>query len=299
VAVLADVYAPFDTGAGAGVMEATWRDMMKHMLGSASGVVRGFGNNCNTFGDSTGMQVKVDTGEGWVRGHYAKFTSIKILAVASNASGNPRVDRVVMRADFVNNTIAVDVVTGTPAGSPVAPAVTQNTSIWETSLATIAVANGAVTVSAANVTDDRSYTTVFAKYIRNSNQAPINDSTNTDVVYNTVITRCADVSMNTAGTQFTLNRAGLWQVTAQHGFTFPVTGNPYGRTCQITDASNNIISELTLAAPENAFNAYVQASCTELFALGQVLKVRAVQRSGTSLSLIADTVKVSFMWIGP
>lgn len=298
MAVLADVYAPFDSGAGANVMEATWRDMMKHMLGSASGVVRGFGNNCNTFGDSTGMQVKVDTGEAWVRGHYAKFSSIKTLPISSNASGNPRIDRAVLRADFVNNNVVVDILIGTPAGSPVAPAVTQNTSIWETSLAVVAVANGAVTISAANVTDDRSYTTVFAKYTRTSNQT-VADSTNVDVVYNNVSTRCGDVSLNTAGDVFTLGRAGLWVVTAQHGFSFPVSGAPYGRTVQILDGSSNIISELTMAAPENAFNAYVATTCTELFPAGQQLKVRANQRSGTSLSLLANTVKVSFMWMGP
>ncbi|MES2405559.1 MAG: hypothetical protein V4567_14660, partial [Pseudomonadota bacterium] len=48
---------------------------------------------------------------------------------------NPRIDRVVLRADFVNNNIVLDVLQGTPAVSPAAPALTQNTSIWEISLA--------------------------------------------------------------------------------------------------------------------------------------------------------------------
>lgn len=289
---LMDMYGPFD---GTPQYENFWREMMKHVNGTASGVIRGNGNDFSTTGDSTGMQVKVAAGEAWVRGHYAKSTGIKTLAVANNATGLTRIDRAVLRADFTANTIVAGVVTGTAS----APALTQNTSMWETSLALVSVANGAVTITAGNVTDDRSYTTVFAKYTRNTNQT-IADSTNVDVVYNNAATKCADVTMNGAGDRFTLNRSGLWQINAQQGFSFPVTGAPYGRTVQILDGvTSAMLSESTPAAPENAFNAYVQAQAQDLFPLGQTVKVRAVQRSGTSLSLLADTVKVSFMWVGP
>lgn len=290
-----DVYAPFDSGAGANVLESTWREMMKHMLGSASGVIRGFDNDFAVTGDSSGMQVKAATGQCWMRGHFGRSTSIKTLPIAANATGSTRIDRVVLRADFVANTIGVEVVTGTT----VAPAVTQNSSLWETSLALVSVANGAVTITAGNVTDDRVYTTVFAKYTRNTNQAPIADSTNTDIIFNNTAVRCGDVAMNGAGTQFTLNRAGIWTIVAQYGITFPASGNPYGRTIWITDGSNNSISELTVAAPSNAFNAYLQVAATEYFPAGQQIKVRCNQRSGTTLSLLADTIRVSFMWVGP
>jgi hypothetical protein len=60
------------------------------------------------------MQVKVKTGKGMIRGHYGETTVEKTLPIAANASGNPRIDRVVLRGDFVNNRIEVDIIQGTP-----------------------------------------------------------------------------------------------------------------------------------------------------------------------------------------
>lgn len=148
-----DLYLPFDAGAGANVTEDNWRKMARHWLGS--GVLSNEDNELQVYGDSSGMQVKVKIGKGMIRGHYGETTVEKILPIAANASGNPRIDRVVLRGDFVNNRLEVDIIQGTPAASPAAPAVTQNTSIWEQSLAQVAVANGAVTIAAGNVTDER------------------------------------------------------------------------------------------------------------------------------------------------
>src|SRR6266498_4982574 len=176
MALVLEEYLPFDSGPGASVQESGWRDMMKHMLGSASGVIRGFGNDFSAFGDSSGMQVKVNTGECFIRGHYGNSSSLKTLPISSNSSGNPRIDIVVLRAHFGNNNIVVDVITGTPAGSPTAPSVTQNTTMWETKLAEVAVANGAVTITAGNVTDRRAYTVAYAQYIRTSAKTLTNNT---------------------------------------------------------------------------------------------------------------------------
>src|ERR1043165_4726871 len=169
MAVTLDSYLPFDSGAGASVQESQWRDMMKHMLGSGSGVVRGFGNDFQTIGDSSGMQVKVNTGECWMRGHYGSSTSQKTLPIASNSSGSTRIDIVVIRCHFANNNIVVDVVQGTPGGS--APSVTQNTTMWETKLAEVTVTNGAVTITSGNVADRRVYTVAYSKWTRNTTQS--------------------------------------------------------------------------------------------------------------------------------
>lgn len=153
MATALDLYQPFDAGAGANVTEDNWRKMARFWAGT--GAIRGEDNDFLAYGDSSGKQVKVKTGKCFVRGHYGENTSEKTLAIADNASGNPRIDRVVLRADFTNNRIELAILQGTPAGSPTAPAVTQNSSIWETSLAQVAVANGFSTITAANVTDER------------------------------------------------------------------------------------------------------------------------------------------------
>lgn len=150
-----DLYVPFDAGAGANLTEDNWRKMARHWLGT--GVLRGEDNELQVYGDSSGMQVKVKTGKAWVRGHYGESTAEKTLAIAVADATNPRIDVVVLRADFDNNLIELVVLTGTPAGSPVAPAVTQSSAIWEVALAQVAVAAAAVTIAAGNVTDARLY----------------------------------------------------------------------------------------------------------------------------------------------
>lgn len=149
-------YGPFDAGTGANRTESWWRDYARHFL--TDGVLNGEQNELEVFGDSTGLQVKVRTGRVFIRSHWAKLTSQTTLAIDSNSSGNPRIDRVVARVDASNNIVELDVLKGTPAGSPVAPTVATGASdIWEVSLAQVAVANSASTIASTDVTDERTY----------------------------------------------------------------------------------------------------------------------------------------------
>lgn len=295
MAVTLDSYLPFDSGAGAAVQESQWRDMMKHMLGSASGVVRGFGNDFQTIGDSSGMQVKVNTGECFIRGHFGSSTAQKTLAIASNSSGNPRIDIVVLRCHFTNNNIVVDVVQGTPAASPTAPSVTQNTTMWETKLADVAVANGAVTITAGNVTDRRSYTIVYAQYLRTTSLNLANN-TLTDMVFNSAAYQADGVTADSAMTVFTLTRAGLWQITAQAGFDPNATGS---RLVEIRDSGVTALYAATQVMPANGTETHIQCQANEKFAAGQTIKVRVRQSAGGTLNTVANLCKLSFMWIGP
>ena len=78
------------------------------------------------------------------------------LTVAAADPTNPRIDRVVLTVSDAYysgllNQVAFQVVTGTPAASPTAPAVPA----MSISLATIAVAAGATSISSGNITDTR------------------------------------------------------------------------------------------------------------------------------------------------
>lgn len=65
------------------------------------------------------------------------------LVVQPNVSGNPRIDRVILRKDYVAQTVRAVILQGTPAASPVPPALTQTPGVlWEISLADIPVPNG-------------------------------------------------------------------------------------------------------------------------------------------------------------
>jgi hypothetical protein len=120
------------------------------------GVKQGSGDELEAYGDSSGMNVKVGTGQALVRGHYYSNTAEVTLVVTTADATNPRIDNVVLELDPSANSIVLKVVAGTPGATPSAPAVTQTDGgIYQIKLAEIAVAAGATTISAGNVTDTR------------------------------------------------------------------------------------------------------------------------------------------------
>lgn len=150
-----DSYMPYDSGPGSNVTETGWRGFMRRV--GWTGIIPNVLNQFHPFGDSTGMQAKVDTGEVWIEGQWGQSTSIKIVPIASNTSGSPRIDLIVLRNDFINKNIVVDVVQGIPGGTPAAPTPTQNTAKWEIAVAQVAVGAGVSTITAGNVTDFRTW----------------------------------------------------------------------------------------------------------------------------------------------
>lgn len=131
------------------------------LMAFPDGVTKGVDNELQAFGDSSGMQVKVKTGLALVKGHLYRCVTQQTIPVTANSSGNPRIDRVILRLTRPGQTeegkFECLVLAGTPAGSPVAPTLTQSAATWEVSLAQVAVANGAATITSGNVTDERSY----------------------------------------------------------------------------------------------------------------------------------------------
>lgn len=236
MAVTLDTYAPFDAGAGANSMEATWRAMMRHLL--SSGPIRGEDLEFEVFADSTGMQVKVRTGEAWMRGHWGEGTSTKTLPIAANSSGSTRIDRVVLRLDATNNLIELDVVGGTP-GSGVPTALTQNASIWEESLATVSVPNADASIDAAQVTDDRTWST--AK-IEQKVLAGRIVTTAGNIHSNLTTTETTITKLNITGVRVDLNRVYEFYLNL-HG-NLSVAGDSFTvRVRKTTALSGTVIAE--------------------------------------------------------
>ena len=126
------------------------------------GVIVGKGLELEPFADSTGLNVKVKSGQALVRGHYYNSTEEETIVVPTASVSNPRIDLVVARLDPTANSIVLALVTGTPAGSPTAPTPTQTESgIYELPLAEVYVGTGVVTIIPANVTDLRSLFTPY------------------------------------------------------------------------------------------------------------------------------------------
>jgi hypothetical protein len=177
MATTLEKYMPYDLGAGSNTTEDGWRSFMRRVL-NTSGVFRDQLNKFQAFGDSTGMQVKVKSGQCWVEGHYGEQTTQVTLPVTAAHATLARKDRVILRNDFVNNKIELDVLTGTPNASPVTPVLTQSISKWEISLGVINVAAASVTITAGNVLDARHYLDAFPVFAYlNSDFTVLNNNT--------------------------------------------------------------------------------------------------------------------------
>lgn len=149
---------PFHDGVdGTPVLEDQWSYMARQW--AANGVVGAPGDaNLQVFANSSGREVHVRAGRASVRGHWFLSDAQETLAIAANSSGNPRIDRIVARLDPAANSVTLAVKQGSPSGSPSAPALTQtDTGTWELTLAKVTVANGAVSIAAGDVTDERVY----------------------------------------------------------------------------------------------------------------------------------------------
>ena len=106
-----------------------------------------------------GMAISVGYGRAWINGHwFFNDTAYTGLVIATAPSGNnSRIDRVVLRLDTSTAVRSVElaVKTGTPAASPVAPALTRSGNVYELALADIRVAAGALSITNSNITDLR------------------------------------------------------------------------------------------------------------------------------------------------
>lgn len=148
---------PFDSGPGSTVLEAQWSKMAREWR--STGVLPGVLNECAVTAPGSGLTVQIAPGRAWIEGHLWESDATESLVLTAAHPSLPRIDRVILRLDWSNNTISLGVLTGTPASTPVAPALTQTTALWEISLAQVSVPAGATTITNANITDERPWST--------------------------------------------------------------------------------------------------------------------------------------------
>lgn len=107
------------------------------------------------------------------QGVYIAYNDAAVSGTITTADAtNPRIDRVCLTVSDSaytgsTNTVAVNVVAGTPAGSPVAPATPANS----ISLATVLVGAGVTSILNANITDTRVRTQINEVVLGTSNNA--------------------------------------------------------------------------------------------------------------------------------
>lgn len=143
--------------------DADWQELYRAIIGW------GGGRNNNGVFLSSGTQpddglkvteqsvaaagITVHPGAALVQGIAYLSDADKNLTIATNASGNPRIDTIILRSDYALQTVRLAVLQGTPAATPAPPALTQTINVmWEIPIADVAVANGFVTIVNDNIT---------------------------------------------------------------------------------------------------------------------------------------------------
>ena len=160
-------------------------------------------------GAGANMSVDITLGAAIVNGtHYLNDATVN-LAIASNASGNPRIDTIVLNKDWSAQTIRLAVVQGTPAGSPIPPSMVQSAGVqWQIPLTDVAVANGAVSITNANITPRHMPANVsdgvYLQGILNNSNVVL--QTGDVVIWDT----SADRAVKTTTTIGDRNIAGVW-----------------------------------------------------------------------------------------
>lgn len=129
-----------------------------------TGLVSSPGSGLNTWAvtaDGSARSVVVATGAAVVEGIPLWNDAARTVTISANASGNPRIDTIVIevvpQGNATEGKVTLKVVEGTAAASPVAPTLTQTTTLYQFPLANVSVANGAATIAQANITDRRDY----------------------------------------------------------------------------------------------------------------------------------------------
>lgn len=104
---------------------------------------------------SSGMNVIVGAGSGWINGHKMINTADLTISLTASDVVLNRIDAVVFYVDQTTRQMGIAVKTGTLAANPVAPALTQTSSRFELCLAQISVPKQTTEITAAMITDTR------------------------------------------------------------------------------------------------------------------------------------------------
>lgn len=215
--------SPGDAGA---YSAQNWNQLYQYIIGVGAsranvGPMLGSGTQPN---DGLRVQAKgtpttsidVLPGSALVQGIGYINTDTVSFVIANNTSGNPRIDTVILRADYALQTVRLAVLQGAPAASPSIPTLTQSANVmWEIPLADIAVANSFTSITNANITPRHEWANaasgVYLDNILNNSGGTLVDG---DVV---IWDSSADRAITTTTTADNKLLAGVWRGRTSNG----------------------------------------------------------------------------------
>lgn len=107
-----------------------------------------------------GMKIKVGKGAGFIAGRMYMLEADTTITLDTADGALNRIDRIVLRCDYTNRRITIAVKKGSYSASPTAQELTRDADAYELALADVYVAAGVVTITTANITDQRLNTAI-------------------------------------------------------------------------------------------------------------------------------------------
>lgn len=270
-----DSTSPGDAGA---YSSAQWAQGWRYLMGLAAhranvGVMLGSGDSgvegLHVQATSpASANIEVTTGSALVNGRLYINDATETLTVGANGSGNPRIDTVVLQADFTAQTVRLILKAGATAVSPTPPALTQTANVlWEIPLADVAVASGFVSIADTDISARAEYANaadgVYLDMVLNNSGAELN--TGDVVVWDTTANR----AIKTTTTSPDTNVAGVWQGrTANGGYGRVLTdGIGLVRVNAAVATRGSLLATSTTAKQAAITSALVTAAGTFAFTL--------------------------------
>lgn len=201
-----------------------WQDVWRYLLHGYrpnmgpiidSGSAPNFGLQVQATSPASAA-VDVLTGAAMVVGIFYENDATVTLSITANVSGNPRIDTVVLEADYTSQTVRLKVLTGTPAVTPAVPTLTQTIgTLYQIPIADIAVASGFVTIGNGDITSRHEWANAAdGIYLKNVlNNSGVTLETGDVVVWDT----SADLAVKLNTTFYAPAVAGVWVGRANNG----------------------------------------------------------------------------------
>ena len=105
--------------------------------------------------EGSNMRTIVKAGKAWINGYYLHNDSDLVLQHGVAHGTMKRIDRIVVRWNVLTRQMVIEILKGTNATSPVAPAITRDTNYYDLVLADVYINAGTVQITQANITDQR------------------------------------------------------------------------------------------------------------------------------------------------
>ncbi|MGE7216580.1 hypothetical protein ACQKJC_08780 [Priestia koreensis] len=132
---------------------------------------------------SADMKTKIKSGSAWIGGYMYENTSEVLLTHEPSDGSLNRIDRIVIRLNYQERSIKAAIKPSIVSSSPVAQTLQRDSDIYELAIADVYIKAGSLTITQANITDQRgngqlcgTVNNLFAMQNVNASAVLVNDS---------------------------------------------------------------------------------------------------------------------------